>query len=180
MPSLVQEPVDWRAFREDEQETELFSCLLPPTSLPASCCCSSLELVTAWILMESCYGWVDDCCLEFSPLSRPSRSVKQRSSTTPAQPHALCTSSSNVLLLIIFVYLPAALLALGSFLRGSWSTILGTIAAACFQEHYPLCFNDWRTKEIKAMKMPDARSSSSSSITSPALLCFSDERVLSQ
>jgi hypothetical protein len=41
----------------------------------------------------------------------------------------------------------------------------------------PLFFNDRRKKEIKAMKMPDARSSS---ITSPALLCFSDECVLSQ
>jgi hypothetical protein len=57
---------------------------------------------------------------------------------------------------------------------------LRTIAAACFQQHYPLFFNDCRTKEIKAMKMPEARSSSSgSSITSPALLCFSDECVLS-
>jgi hypothetical protein len=56
---------------------------------------------------------------------------------------------------------------------------LRTIAAACFQQHYTLFFNDCRKKEIKAMKMPDARSSSSS-ITSPALLCFSDECVLSQ
>jgi hypothetical protein len=54
---------------------------------------------------------------------------------------------------------------------------LRTIAAACFQQHYPLFFKDCRKKEINAMKMPNTRSSS---ITSPALLYFSDECVLSQ